>query len=73
MLLKLFTCILIWLASFCCLAQGAMDPSEIKRRHVQYINHPDTKFNLQELPICFNYGCKEISNAKLTDEQWGEN
>lgn len=70
MLLKIFTCILIWLTSFCCLAQGAMDPSERKRKHVQYINHPETIFNLQELPICFSYGCNEIANAKINDTQW---
>ena len=72
MLLKIFSSLVILLSSFCCLAQGAMDPSERKRRHVQYINHPDTIFNLQELPICFNYGCKEIENAKFSGAQWGK-
>ena len=70
MLQTIAICILVWLTSFCCLAQDIMDSSEMKRRHVQYINHPDTIFNLQELPICFNYGCKEIANAKLTNAQW---
>ena len=46
------------------------DVSERKRLHVIYINHPNTVFDLQRIPICSNYGCKQIKNIAIADPQW---
>ena len=70
MLLKIFASILLWLFGLNCIAQGIVGPSEKKRLHIRYINHPETIFDLQKLPICSNYGCAEISYVSFNTLQW---
>lgn len=50
--------------------QGMLDVSERKRLHVKEINNAKTIFDLNSLPICSRYGCKEITHVSLTTNQW---
>ncbi len=61
---------LFWSTSLSCIAQGMVDPSEKRRLHIRYINHPETVYDLQKLPICHNYGCAEISYVSFNSLQW---
>jgi hypothetical protein len=50
--------------------QGMPDVSEKKRLHINKINNPETKFDINRLPVCSRYGCSEISDVSLTIEEW---
>ncbi|MEM7401047.1 MAG: hypothetical protein AAF304_03760 [Pseudomonadota bacterium] len=70
MLLKVLISAVVYLVSVSCFGQGLPDVSERKRLHVKYINHPNTVFELQHIPVCSNYGCKTITNISITESQW---
>ena len=70
MSLKVFLSAAVYLISVSCFGQGLPDVSERKRLHVKYINQSNTIFDLQHIPICSNYGCKQIKNISFTESQW---
>lgn len=70
MLLKILLSLYLGLMISNSFAQGMLDSTERKRLHVRYINHPETIFNLHNLPICSNYGCAEISHVSIDVLQW---
>ena len=70
MLFKIVANLVLLFFSLSCFGQGLPDISERKRLHVKYINSPDTVFDIQRLPICSNYGCKQITNIEINSAQW---
>jgi hypothetical protein len=68
--IKLITIMLLLIYNTNSAAQGRLDKSEIKRKHIQYINNTETNFDINKLSICSNYGCSKITDAKFSAEQW---
>lgn len=70
MLLKIILSLFIWLVITNFPAQGMLDFTERKRLHVRYINHPETIFDIHNLPMCPNYSCAEITYVSIDALQW---
>ncbi len=66
--MKLFLIVIFLLHSAQSFAQGNYEEINKRRNHIQYINNPETVFDLNNLPICSNYGCSKISNASISSE-----
>ena len=66
--MKLFLTVIIFLHCAQTFAQGNYEEINKRRNHIEYINNPETVFDLNNLPICSNYGCSKISNASISNE-----
>ena len=66
--MKLFLTVIFLLYCTQSFAQGNYEEINKRRNHIQYINNPETVFDLNSLPICSNYGCSKISNASISSE-----